>query len=178
VRRAIAIAAVALLMPTGCARTERPEGIVERWLLALNQGQAGEPERYAPVDVSLQVLPEYRDADPGEFDVIEVGRAFVGHCGSALPPAESCPVGTASAAVPFRVVGLDGTAFDLEAHLLDRGGGWRIEGLVDGPRNVPSSGGPPISGAPAVGWLIAIAAAIALVIFGEGAMRLARGSRG
>ncbi len=172
-RRALVIAVIALLL-AGCSTTQRPEGIVERWLLALNQGQAGEPERYAPVDVSRQILPDYRHVDPGEFDVIEVGRAFVGRCGSALPPAESCPVGTVSASVPFRVVALDGTAFDLEAHLLDRGGGWRVEGFVDGRRNVPSLGGLPIRGAPAIAWLLSIGAALGLVVLGEGAIRLAR----
>jgi hypothetical protein len=176
-KRALPIVAIALLL-AGCSTIERPEGIVERWLLALNQGQAGEPERYASADVSHRILPEYRDVDPGEFDVLEVGRAFVGFCGVALPPADTCPAGVASASVPLRVVRLDGRTFDLEAHLLDRGGGWRIEGLVDGPRNVPSRGGLPIRGAPAAAWLLAFVASALLIIVSEGAMRLARAGRG
>lgn len=172
-RRAVVAGAIVVLL-TGCSSTERPEGIVERWLLALNQGSAGEPQRYAAPELSASILPRFREADPGELDVVEVGRAFVGFCGQALPPDETCPAGTASASVPFRVVRVDGRAFDLDAHLLDRGDGWRIATLQDVPRNVPSQGGPPIRGAPPTDWLVAVGTGIALIVVSEGAMRLAR----
>jgi len=175
--RPLSVVAVVALLLVGCSNTERPEGIVERWLLALNQGRAGEPERYAPLDVSRRILPEYPAVDPGDFDVIEVGKAFVGTCGVALPPAASCPAGTASASVPFRVVMLDGRAFDLDAHLLDEGEGWRIEGLLDFPRNVPSRGGLPLAGASADVWLIALGVGIVVIVVSEGAMRLAQTRR-
>jgi hypothetical protein len=38
-----ALAFVVLVLPA-CASTERPEGLVERWLVSLNQGAAGRPE--------------------------------------------------------------------------------------------------------------------------------------
>jgi len=49
---------------SSCAAQEHPEGIVERWLLALNQGSAGEPLRYADADVTDALVPECRSAAP------------------------------------------------------------------------------------------------------------------
>jgi len=65
-RRFWALAFVVLVLPA-CASTERPEGLVERWLVSLNQGAAGRPEEYAADDLSEQILPSFRTADPGSW---------------------------------------------------------------------------------------------------------------
>jgi hypothetical protein len=75
VKIVIIAAALATLALSACAGQERPEGIVERWLLALNQGAAGEPDRYAPNAASEEILPGWEHLDPGELDVVEVARA-------------------------------------------------------------------------------------------------------
>ena len=55
---------IVILAASSCAAQEHPEGIVERWLLALNQGSAGEPLRYADADVTDALVPECRSAAP------------------------------------------------------------------------------------------------------------------
>jgi hypothetical protein len=55
---------IVILAASSCAAQEHPEGIVERWLLALNQGSAGEPLRYADADVTDALVPEWRSAAP------------------------------------------------------------------------------------------------------------------
>ena len=72
-RRALLVAVVALVaLTSACSSEQRPEGITERWLLSLNQGAAGRPDRYAPDEVSEQVVPGWHDLDPGFLDVITV----------------------------------------------------------------------------------------------------------
>jgi hypothetical protein len=102
----IAIVSAVVLLLSACATTERPEGIFERWLSALNQGSAGEPLRYAYPSVSDAVLPGWRTSDPGAFDVIEVGRARP--CTYVGPAA-------CEARVPFRVVSVDGAEMRFDA---------------------------------------------------------------
>lgn len=98
--RGAAVAALLFVLAVpACASQERPEGIVERWLLALNQGAAGEPDRYAPNATSEQVLPRWEQRQPGELDVVEVARA--------RPAPEECDGGTWT--VPLRVVRKDGS---------------------------------------------------------------------
>jgi hypothetical protein len=166
-----------LLLLTGCGRSEpRAEGIVERWLLALNQGPAGEPDRYATPVVSRAVLPSHRAADPGELDVIEVGRARA--CGYRGPM-------VCEAQVPFRVVFVGGDEIRSDALV----GVHRSESDVVGSRvfavidrsteaELPSEGGPPIAGVDPPGWLAALGAAIALAALSEAAMRLTRRRQG
>ena len=82
-----------LLMLAACATAQRPAGIVERWLLSLNQGSAGRPGVYAPTEVSDQVLPGWRRLDPGQLDEIEVGKSV---------PVQDGSIG------PFRIITIDG----------------------------------------------------------------------
>src|SRR5262249_27174868 len=71
-RRVAALAMLAALLLAGCANTDRLEGRVERWFSSLNQGAAGQPDRFAPRTESDAVLPGWEHCDPGGFDVIEV----------------------------------------------------------------------------------------------------------
>lgn len=167
-----AFVAITLLSLVSCGGHERPEGIVERWLLALNQGSAGRPDRYAVRQVSDAVLPGWRSADPGTFDVIEVGRARP--C-MYRGPAEC------DAAVPFRVVLLDGGEVRSDALVgfdrATRNGVPDRVFAVTAPgtgQELPSEGGPPIGSAGAAGWLLAVGTGLGLILLGEGAMRLVR----
>lgn len=163
-RRALVAALLLALTVPACASEGRPEGIVERWLLALNKGAAGEPDRYAPGAASERVLPRWEQRQPGELDVVEVARARHGP--------EGCDEGTWS--VPFRVVRLEGSQLrsiaDVEGsrvtHLTDRIG-------VTGPR-FPSEGGPSFGTDRSIVWVIVIGVGLSLVLVGEGLMRLVR----
>jgi len=164
VKRATAVFFL-LLALSACAAQERPEGIVERWLLALNQGRAGEPDRYAEPSVSSRILPGYATVDPGEFDVVEVGRAT-----------PSC--GVSGWFVPFRVVLLSRTEIRSVA-CTDAG---RVVELIrtrsnEAPDNLdalPSEGGPAIGSAGTSGWLLALGTGMGLILLSEAAMRLVR----
>jgi hypothetical protein len=83
------------LLLAGCGHTDRPEGVVERWLIALNQGSAGRPGVYAPELLSQGVLPNWDECEPGAIDVIEVGR---GLRATALPKVEGLQY-----LVPYRI---------------------------------------------------------------------------
>jgi hypothetical protein len=163
VRRAVIAAALATLVLSACAGQERPEGIVERWLLALNQGAAGEPDRYAPNAASEEVLPGWEHLDPGELDVVEVAR-------SSTPRGDPCAEGTF---VPFRVVRLDGSQLRSAACVA----GTRVTQLTDRVGSTdpsfPSEGGPPIQDERAGVWGIAIGVGVGLVLVGEALMRVA-----
>ena len=161
-----------LLFLSACAVRERPEGIVERWLSVLNQGSAGEPLRYADADVSDAVLSGWRSADPGAFDVIEVGRARA--C-AYRGPAEC------DAAVPFRVVSVDGDEVRFDALVgFDRSVEDALPNRVfavtspGGVHELPSGGGPPIASAGGAGWLLALGTGMGLILLSEAAMRLVR----
>ena len=167
-RRVLAAALLLLmLMLPGCSSQERPEGIVERWLLALNQGAAGEPERYTSDLYSERVLPDWSSKEPGQLDVIEVGPATRTGC---------------SRVVPFRVVRLDGdeirgfatfqlcpTAFPKPIGIVEFGG------VPVG--TFPSEGGSPVGTDRPVIWVIAGASGVVLLAVGEMLMRLARRRR-
>ena len=161
----VAVALVALLLPA-CASQERPEGIVERWLLALNQGAAGEPERFAPDGFSEQVLPGWRQEEPGQLDSIEVARAT-----------EPCL--RTGAVVPLRVVRMDGTTFRGIACLeLGKIVQLTSEGFHDVPIvPFPSEGGPRVGDERTAGWVVAVGTGLGLVLAGEALMRLARRRR-
>ncbi|HEV8419846.1 MAG TPA: hypothetical protein VGR13_00680, partial [Actinomycetota bacterium] len=100
-KRALLLLAVATLLLPACGGTDRPEGVVERWLVSLNQGKAGEPDRFAPDELSQRILPHWQSRDPGELDVIEVGGGKPATSGPRLPPGRRY-------LVPFRVERLDG----------------------------------------------------------------------
>ena len=165
---------VALLALSSCAAQERPEGIVERWLLALNQGSAGEPLRFADVDVTEALVPGWRSAEPGPFEVIEVGKGV---------PCRQGPIGCETA-VPFRVELVDGGQFRLVAFVIRLPGtdpSRRRVGAIglhhDETLTLPSQGGAPIGTADMPDWIIAAGVGLALVVSGEALMRLVRRRR-
>jgi hypothetical protein len=151
-----------LVSSTACAtETARPEGIVERWLLALNQGSAGEPDHFAPAHVSDSILPGWEELGPGGFDVIEVGsrHRVMNVCDEGLT-------------VPFRAVFLDGAEVSDAACVV----GPRIVGLADLgtlPRRMfPSGGGPAIGEDRGSVWLIAVGVGLLILLVSEALMRL------
>jgi len=161
-RRVTALVLISGALALGaCGGTDRPEGVVERWLISLNQGEAGEPERYAPKELSSQILPPPRE--PNDLDVIEVGKGRVA-AGTAL--------------VPYRVEVLDGPRLDGIAQLqrlIQRvvdgeprttDLGWQITGLLpaDPALRVPSEGGERIGGASAALWLGGVGSAGVLIL--------------
>jgi hypothetical protein len=165
VKRVVIAAALATLVLSACAGHERPEGIVERWLLAINQGAAGEPDRYAPNAASEQVLPGWEHLDPGELDIVEVARA-------GTPRGDPCAEGTSF--VPFRVVRLDGSQLRSAACVA----GTRVTQVTELVGSTdpifPSEGGPSIHEERAGVWGIAIGVGAVLVLVGEALMRVAR----
>lgn len=170
----MAIAALMFLALEGCASyQQRPEGVVERWLLALNQGSAGEPGRYAPEDLSQTILSDWRRADPGHFDIIEVQPAAVRSCSEAVA-GDSCEPQGRVAFVPFNLEDTDGAIFSFEVTLVERADTWNAVALeaIDHPTTLREPGWP--STLDWSSWLLAIAAGLALVVVGEGAMRLVR----
>ncbi len=165
VRRAWLVSAVVvgLLVPS-CGVTDRPEGVVERWLVSLNQGAAGRPDRYAPEALSDSVLPGWRDLDPGELDVIEVGDARSRPDGT-LPRARS------------RSSTADDTVARAYAVVERRGGSLRIVRLEPpadtGPGIDPDFAEASAAGVPPLAWAGAIGAAALLILLTIGLMRLA-----
>jgi hypothetical protein len=163
VRRAWpALIIVALLAPS-CAGTERPEGVVERWLVSLNQGAAGRPGRYAPESVSASVVPGWHELDPGELDVIAVGDARPGPGGTSL--------------VPIQVEHVDGTVARTFAVVDRRQGSLRIVRLEPppdtGPGLDPGFARASSSAVPAFAWFTALGVATLLILLTVGLMRLA-----
>lgn len=162
-----------LLALTSCAAPERPEGIVERWLLALNQGSAGEPGRYAPESLSQTILPDWRHAEPGHFDVIEVQPAAVRSCSDAVA-GDSCePLGR-MASVPFNLETTDGAVLSFEVTLVERGGTWIAIALepIDHPMTLRDIGWP--STIDLASWLVAIAVGLVVTALATAMMRLVR----
>jgi hypothetical protein len=100
VRHASAVLVMLVALSASCATSQRPEGVVERWLLSLNQGSAGAPDRYGgepAVAAADAVLPDRRSREPGSLDRVEVGAAsLTGTTGSRI------------AAVPFRIETTEG----------------------------------------------------------------------
>ena len=161
----LALAFLTLVLPA-CANTERPEGIVERWLLSLNQGAAGRPERYAPDELSDAVLHDWAGQEPGQLDEIEVGDAD--------------GLGDGTFSVPFRVVNIDGAVATAFAILEPTAEGLRIvraqsPDLGPGPHEdfaVGSSDSMPIGW-----WFAALGVGALLTAFTAGLMGLVRGPR-
>ena len=156
------VALVLLALASCSSQEQRPEGVVERWLLALNQGSAGQPGRYAPSEVSEAVLPGWENLDPGEFDVIEVGssNAIGATCEGEI--------------VPFRVVPIEGHELRDAACVVRS----RIAELtsirgISGPV-FPSEGGPAMAEDLSAPWLIAAGIGLLILLVAEGLMRLVR----
>jgi hypothetical protein len=163
---------VTATMLGGCAGTDRPEGVVERWLIALNQGAAGRPAQYAPDALSQRVLPGWASKDPGELDVIEVGNGRSLETGCILNPTCTQPPGIRTALVPYRVVRLDGTTIEGSAILVELTGGWRVatlRGKTDGLA-VPSEGGQRIGSGGVALWLAALGTAALCSLLAIGLM--------
>jgi hypothetical protein len=161
--RRLLVVVVALVALAACSTSERPEGIVERWLLALNQGPAGEPDRFAPAQVSDAVLPGWEDLGPGELDVIEVGS------GDLIM--DLCDEGRI---VPFRVVPLEGDEVS-DAACVRGSRIVRLAGLRDLPARIfPSGGGPAIGEGRASAWPIAVGVGLVILLASEALMRLVR----
>ena len=161
-RRTLAAAALAAVLLSGCGGTDRPEGAVERWLISLNQGKAGEPEKFAPETLSQQILPHWESRDPGDLDVIEVGKAVkVDNIAGAR-------------AMPFRVERASGVKLNGTAVTERRNGDWHVTRLGFGPQSlrVPSEGGDPIAGASGAAWLVALGISAVLMLLVALAMRL------
>lgn len=173
-RLAFALALVLAVPVLGaCGHTNRPEGIVERWLTALNQGPAGRPEQYAPDLLSQGMLPNWRACEPGALDVIEVGRGL-----------ESTLTGQPHFyLVPYRVEYVDDRAercdTTLRPDLSPRGmallvmtgphQSWMVAearplsaGQPDLP--LPSEGGPPVAQSSASLWLIGLVVGVVLCL--------------
>lgn len=170
--RRVALAAMSAALLSACGGTDRPEGVVERWLISLNQGRAGQPETYAPDALSERVLPHWSTLDPGDLDVTEVGE------GERINYAYGLPDGWEAYAVPFRVERLDGTRLRAIA-LLNKSPrhDWRIGALrrwSDFPDlRVPSEGGRRIGEASPVLWLWSMGVAFVLVLLTAGLMATA-----
>jgi hypothetical protein len=170
VKRAALLALVVVAL-TACEHTQRPEGIVERWLQSLDQGRAGTPERYADDQLSEQVLPRFRTLDPGQFDVIEVGSGRPRTMGPAI-------VGQTDLAIPFRVVTTDGIRVRGAAWLSEDGTRIALVRVDDPEAPLPSEGGPRLAEVTPAAWLIAAAIAGVLSLVGVGLMVLvARSAR-
>jgi hypothetical protein len=152
-RRSLFLLVVVALLVPACRDTDRPEGVVERWLVSLNQGKAGEPDKYASEALSQQILPNWQKRDPGDLDVIEVGRGE--------------PSGGPTYVVPFRVQRLDGHELTGIAELVSPiRGPWQVERVLptDSKLPVPSKGGERIGDASTVVWLAGAGIAALLIL--------------
>jgi hypothetical protein len=165
VKRGSAIAFLLLVLSTGCA-SQRPEGVVERWLLSLNQGSAGAPDRYGGESATAAadaVLPDWRTRDPGSLDRVEVGSAVV--TGAS---------GSREATVPFRIETMEGDTVAGTARATECGGGpatggneWCVRDAVVGGAG-PQSGSTWSPGAGPSDWWRAIGAAVVLCALAVG----------
>lgn len=156
VRWLVPVALLLALMPA-CGGTDRPEGVVEAWLNSLNQGSAGRPERYAPDALSQRILPNWQDRDPGDIDLIEVGK------GRAFRSPASFPMYV----VPYRVELVDGHVERGVTELTgDAEAGWHVTLLQPAfsDLKVPSEGGDRVGRASIVWWFGAFALAIFFVL--------------
>jgi hypothetical protein len=103
-RRGAIAGLLLVVVLSACSSNDRPEGVVERWLLSLNQGVAGTPDRYggqAAVEAANTIVPDWRARDPGSFDRIEVDGNPAWAKGM-IPPMQPLRE------VPFRIETTDG----------------------------------------------------------------------
>jgi hypothetical protein len=166
---AFAIAALALC--AACtSSTQRPEGVVEEWLLSLNQGAAGDPGRYGGAtaeEAATAVLPDWRTADPGSIDRIQVGGDFSWAKGTGVVPND----------VPFRVETTDGQVIEGVVHVAPCGDDpatgevdgqdWCVHGAGLGGVEISSDWTWSVgSGSAAWGWAALVAVVFTLVAAG------------
>jgi hypothetical protein len=146
VRRTLLAVAILVVLIPACGDTARPEGIVERWLVSLNQGAAGEPSVYAAGGATDQLAADWRTREPGAYDEIHVGAARASD---------------GEVQVPFRVVLTDGKSV----------GGLAIvqAGVVRELREPPPGGADPMlegvawdTTAPGSAWIAALGAGLVL----------------
>jgi hypothetical protein len=161
------LAVMSMLLLASCAGTERPEGIVERWLISLNQGAAGNPGAFAADRVSHLVVPDWEELEPGELDLVEVGPGRFESGVTSLLDDDGY-------VVPFLVERLDGGRLRASAVLSAEPGGWRVEAvsLETFGLTLPSEGGPGLDRGAGLAWLAALGLAAALVLLSTGLMRL------
>ncbi len=74
-RRWLPIAILALTVAACATTDQRPEGIVERWIVSMNQGPAGEPWRWADDYATSEVSPTWDTDEPGAIDSFSLGAA-------------------------------------------------------------------------------------------------------
>jgi hypothetical protein len=165
-KRALFVLVVAALVLPACGGTDRPEGVVERWLVSLNQGKAGEPEKYAPDVLSQRILPNWQSRDPGALDVIEVGKG------------RPSDVEAVTYDVPFRVAEVNGSEVSLIARVFRHSMRGVDRGILEFPivelvaydagrqavLPLPSEGGDRIGDASPKVWLAAVGIAVALIL--------------
>jgi hypothetical protein len=159
-RRGPAIVVLMLAVLAGCTSSERPEGVVERWLLSLNQGAAGAPDRYGgdlATASATSVLPDWRTREPGSLERVEVGTAAV-----------SGPPGSREANTPFRIETTDGDVVSGTVVAAECGGDGATGGDVWCVREArvggagPAAGSTWSAGAGRSDWERAFAAALVL----------------
>ena len=121
-KRLLSAAVLAVALLAACGGTNRPEGIVERWLISLNQGKAGRPGLYAPERLSQRILPHWASRDPGDLDVIEVGRGDIVFQGTPVLEGRVWRV-------PFRIERTSGVKLEGLANVVKPGGSWRVDGI-------------------------------------------------
>lgn len=161
-RHVIAAAVLALVSLQACGRTDRPEGVVERWLVSLNQGSAGRPETYAPDALSERILPRWSSRDPGDLDVIEVGKGT-----EQRQVADGGDRSFLAAYVPYRVKRVNGPALEGVAYASRERGDWRVTALLPpgtAGLSVPTNGGRRIGSASWTTWVAAAAAAAMFIV--------------
>ena len=140
-RRLIGLAGVAMILLAACGGTDRPEGAVENWLIALNQGKS------APGNEQIRIH------DSG----VSKAEALVPYRIEYASDLSSCET-TEHATAPK-----EGTAVVRRAE-----GGWRVTSLqtrsTTGALLVPSEGGEAIGTAPASAWLAALGISVLLMV--------------
>jgi len=174
VRRLVALAAVACALLPACASTDRPEGVVERWLISLNQGSAGRPDRYADPDVSERILPGWDACEPGALDTIRVGRQMtragtehVGDGSVAVVPYEVEYADDAAELCDHPVGGRRAPAGYVVA-VRPRGGDWRVTDLQrigPGEFRFPAFVARPVAAASPLVWLAGAGLGLLLCAF-------------
>jgi hypothetical protein len=159
-RRLSIVLAVALLV--ACASSERPEGIVERWIVSMNQGIAGEPWRWAFDGATVATSPTWDTDEPGSIDSFSLGSAraegdrFV---------------------VPFSIERLDGTVISGDAIMGNRSlaDGTSRLGVIEVHLGAPEGEtGRWQEGAPGSAWPIAAGLGILVAVLSAAGVRLVR----
>lgn len=153
----LTVVATLLVLTSACTSEQRPEGVTERWLLSLNQGAAGRPDRFAPEEVSQAIVPGWHDLEPGAFGVIEV------------EPRIATGTGDATASVPFRLVSTDGVETHGVAALTLTDGTWQVTS-AELSTTAPADGAP--FGAGLTGWPIALAVGALLALAALGLLAI------